>query len=195
MSNISVKVIADDVSVNVSEEIHKLHLKSLPNDVMPNFGDNLEYRYLQNILGKKGRLIVGIDGNKKIVGFLILRTLPMSMLTILNFKSVLTFLFNSIKQPLLVIRLIGQLIKSKQPPKFSAEIVYFAVDETVRGVGIGGRLISKASEVAANEGMKFLYTKTSNERLFQFYRAKKNAELHYEFNIVREKYRCVFWEI
>jgi ribosomal protein S18 acetylase RimI-like enzyme len=195
MSTISVKVIASDISIDLSEEIHKLHLKSLPNDVMPNFGDDLEYRYLQNILSKKGRLIVGIDGNEKIVGFLILRILPMSMLSILNFKSVLTFLFNSIKKPLLVIRLIGQLSKSKRPPKFSAEIDYFVLDETVRGVGIGGRLISKASEVAAHEGMKFLYTKTSNERLFQFYRTKKNADLHHEFIVIGEKYRCVFWDI
>lgn len=194
MNDIQIEVLSDEINKNTAISIHKVHINNLPNDVMPNFGMDLEYRYLQTLLGNKGKLLTANNSNN-VVGFIALRLNSQSLISELNFRSIFLFLKISLQKPSLLIKLLKQLYYQSKQPQLSAEIDYFAVDEGMRGNGIGGLLISKAEEIAVEWGLSILYTKTSNERLYQYYLVSKSAKLMKEFEILGEKYRCVSWEI
>ena len=194
MSDIQIKVLSKKINKNIAVSVHKVHINSLPNDVMPNFGMDLEYRYLQTLLSNNGKLLTANNKNK-FVGFITLRTNSQSLISELDFKSISLFLISSLQKPLLLIKLFKQLFNRTKQPKLSAEIDYFAVDEDLRGKGIGSLLIAKAEEIAVEEGLSILYTKTSNEGLYQHYLINKSAQLMKEFEILGEKYRIVCWKI
>ena len=194
MNDIQIEVLSDEINKDTALSIHMVHINNLPHDVMPNFGMDLVYKYLKTLLSNKGKLLTAYN-RKKVIGFIILRFNSQSLISELNFKSTFLFLKNSFKKPSLLIKLLKQLYNQTEQPKLSAEIDYFAVDEDLRGNGIGSLLISKAEEIAIEKGLSVLYTKTSNERLYQYYLSNKSAKLMKEFKILGEKYRCVSWEI
>ena len=194
MNDIQIEVLSEEINKDTAISIHKVHINNLPNDVMPNFGMDLEYKYLQTLLSNKGKLLTA-HNRKKVIGFITLRFNPQSLISELNFKSTFLFLKSSFKKPSLLIKLLKQLYNQTEQPKLSAEIDYFAVDEDLRGNGIGSLLISKAEEIASEKGLSVLYTKTSNERLYQYYLSNKSAKLMKESEILGKKYRCVSWEI
>lgn len=194
MSDVQIQVISNEIDENIAISVHKIHINNLPNDVMPHFGIDLEFRYLQALLCNKGKLLIANNHNKPI-GFITLRVSPLSLMSKLDVKSISLFFISSLQKPSLLIKLLKQLYNKTEQPKLSAEIDYFAVDEDFRGNGIGSLLISKAEEIAVEEGLSVLYTKTNNERLYQYYLSNKYAHLIKEFEILGGKYRCVYWKI
>ena len=195
MNDIEIEILSKEIKKDLAMSLYKLHFKSLPNDVLPNFGMDLEYRYFKSLLVNKGKLVIAKNNCNKILGFIALRSNYQNFISILDIKSISVFLLNSICKPSLLIKLIKQLSNKTKQLKLSAEIDYFAVDENFRSKGIGGLLILKAEEISEIDGLCYLCTKTSNDRLFRYYQKIKSAEIIKEFEILDKKYRYLFWKI
>ena len=183
----------EKVSENIIKEIHQLHLQSLPNDVMPNFGFSVEKKYLLELNNNRnGRIVIATDDGK-IIGFLLLRFKPINMNGLLNAAACVEFISNSLRKKIILVRLIFQLLRSRLNPEGSCEVDYFVVLEQYRGKGVGAKLLLMAEEVARENGFKSIYTKTNNKSLYHFYKKIKNASLVYTFSIFSDKYYGVLW--
>ena len=95
--------------------------------------------YFRTFKENKCRIIVAIS-NKSIVGFIILRFGFFNMKKVIDLSSILKFLINSISNPILILRLIYQLLKPTIIPKQSCEIDYFAVSNRFKSKGIGKKI-------------------------------------------------------
>lgn len=175
--------------------VHNVHARSLPRDVLPNFGTGVTRRYLQRLAGSgAGAVILARDG-PTIAGFLALRTGPVQMLPCLDIVGVTGFLIRTLRRPGLLIRLTAQLIWREEPPENCAEIDYFAVDARYRGAGIGAQLLRHAETEATQRGCTAIFTKTNNADLYRHYREQKQAVLQSERSILNSTYYHVWWPI
>ena len=55
----------------VCRDIFILHLQTLPNDVMPNFGIEFNKRYIQNLISNGGHVLTAFKKGE-LVGFILL---------------------------------------------------------------------------------------------------------------------------
>ena len=68
MTDIQIKIISKSIIEDFAKSIHDLHIDSLSNDVMPNFGPRVTLRYMQTLLRHNGKVILALH-KKKYCGF------------------------------------------------------------------------------------------------------------------------------
>lgn len=183
------------ISAYEESQIFNIHLRSLPDDVLPNFGIGVTQRYLQSLMqtGAGGVILARTEGT--IVGFVVLRTEPVHMVPCLTITGLARFMARSLRRPGLMIRLIAQLLYRVAPPSGCAEIDYFAVDVSHRGAGVGAQLLSHAEIEAARRGCTGIFTKTSNAELYRHYCVSKQATLLSKRRILDSMYHHVWWPV
>ena len=185
----------DHLKKDDATQIHRIHLDSLSNDVMPNLGLAVEARYLAKLMKADNGAVIVASSKDEIVGFLLLRFAELNMKEFLSVWSILRFVILSLVKPIIMIRLIYQLVKSSANPKGSCEVDYFAVSDSMRGIGIGGKLLEEAEKVAFKKNYSSIVTKTNNVRLCSYYRNVKEAKLISSFRILKDEYFNVCWSI
>ena len=192
MSNVRI-ISPEIISEHTIKAIYDIHSKSLPYDVMPNFGVGVERKYLLQLMDKQnGRILIASEGGK-IIGFLLLRFKPMNIRGLVDRKALVEFFQNSLRKKTILVRLIFQLFWSRSNPEGSCEIDYFAVLEEHRSKGVGGKLLLMAEEISIKNGFDFIYTKTNNKELCNFYKTMKGAIVVSSFSIISNKYYGVLW--
>jgi len=194
MKNLSITIFEKEIDKKLSNEVHKIHLSSLPNDVLPNFGSDFELRYLNLLLENNGYLIVAKKENT-ILGFIALKFGSLKIHSLLSFSSIVIFISKSFTKPTLIFKLIGQFNKKKVFPRSSAEVDYFAVVEEARGMGLGSLMLEEAEKICIKNNLHKVHTKTSNQRLIEYYKDKKGAKVQHEFKILRNRYVYLLWKI
>jgi hypothetical protein len=56
-------------------------------------------------------------------------------------------------------------------------------------------MLEEAEKICIKNNLQKVYTKTSNQRLIEYYKDKKCAKLLHEFKIFRDRYEYLLWEI
>ena len=176
------------------EKISSIYLEELPQDILPNFGKSTVKKYFELML-KNNSDIITVEKNSDIVGFIVLNFKNIELKKIINLKDILKFLFNSIFNPKLLIRLIFQTFIKIKIPEYCSEIHAFAVTKKFSSEGAGKILINEAELISKKKGCGGIFTKTHNEKLFKYYEREKNINLIKKYNIFNKKYYNFYWDI
>ena len=175
-----------------------IYSKDLSGDVFPNFGRNFLIRFIKLVTTDKEGVIIVFKNGYKIDGFLILRFKPINtknLFNILNLNSLMIFFFNTMLNPLIFFRLVFQIIRDDPIPKSCAEIYPFVVDKKYQSSGIGSKLIKKAEFLSHQNGLKRIFTKTRNIRLFRYYKNVKKITLISKYQILLDTYHKFYWQL
>ena len=197
MNKVKIEVL-NNVTIKDVKYICDIYTNDLSGDVFPNFGKKFLIRFISLVtLDNEGVIIVS-KNKGKIIGFLILRFKPISvknLISLINVSCCLIFFFNTIFKPKIFLRLIFQIFRKDSVPKSCSEIYPFVVDKKYQSLGIGSKLINKAESLTHQNGLKKIFTKTRNERLFEYYKNIKKITLISKYKIFRDTYRKFYWKV
>ena len=194
LPNVEIKIL-NSLTDDDLYQLFQVHRKSLPDDIIINFGFNVEKKYIKKLSEENNGLIIVALKDKSIIGFIFLRFKEINMKNFLDSKAITKFIIKSLYNPKIMIRLIYQLFKPIKNPRESCEIDYFAVLEKSRSSGVGKSLIKKAELCALEKNYKKIFTKTNNKKLYSYYVDKKKASLLHSFKVLNHEYLCVCWDI
>jgi len=175
-------------------EICNIYSKNLSSDILPNFGYDTLKNYFKFMIKNNADIIIA-SKNNLILGFLVLRFNKIDLKKIISIKSICIFIFKSLTNPLLLIRLIFQIFKKDESPDTCSEIHAFAVKKEFSSQGIGKMLINEAQVLTRNKNYRGIFTKTHNERLFKYYEREKKINLIKKFKILNRTYYQFYWNI
>jgi ribosomal protein S18 acetylase RimI-like enzyme len=179
------------VNASKCKELVNIHLLALPDDVLTSFGKKILKHFYKKIFFDNNQKILGFSINNKLVGFVIISrkkinlNIPLKKLLPRLFY-LLFFNFSKIYSGLV------QLINRYSISQDSLEISYLAVLPKFQGKGIGNSLIKNISDYRFSK-VKYIVTKTNNERLKNFYIKKYNAKILSSFFSLK-KYSIVRWK-
>ena len=92
-------------------------------------------------------------------------------------------------------RLIFQIFRNVQIPRSCAEIFIFVVSKKYQSSGIGSKLINLAKFLSYKNGLKRIFTKTRNGRLFRYYKTVKKITLISKYKILWDTYYKFWWNV
>lgn len=173
---IQIRTLARHEYLLIAEDIFNVHVKSLPSDVLPKFGSGYHMRYILQLLERQGNVFVAVLRGGTI-GFLTSGAVSSAKRIIPRPTEILFFVKSSIRQPVLLPRLVRQILKRALSVPDSSEIEFFAVESEFRGRGVGRALIQQAQKTAFQSGFKVMVTKTNNLDLVRYYQLNHNAEV------------------
>jgi hypothetical protein len=175
-------------------KISTIYFEELPSDILPNLGINAIKEYFELMLKNNSDIII-IKKNQDIVGFIVLRFKKVRLRKLLNLKSTFKFFFNNIFNPSLFLRLFFQIFIKVKIPDFCSEIHAFAVKKEFTSRGAGKILINESEKVSKEKKFRGIFTKTHNERLYQYYLKDKKVNLIKKYNILKRNYYNIYWDL
>ncbi len=193
-SSESKNIILEKINPDEINKICQIYSKTLSSDAIPNFGFDALKKYFLYLIENEEDIIIA-EKDKLFVGFIVLTFNPVDLKKILSLKSICIFIFNSLLNPTIFIRLIFQIFRKNYKPDFYSFIHCFVVKEEFSSQGIGKMLINEAEIVTRNKGYKGIFTKTHNERLFKYYEKEKKINLIKKFKILNKNYYNFYWNI
>lgn len=175
MRNIHDQIAIKTLETTNVEELAKIHINSLPNDVLPNLGFSFLCSYYTEIERDREQILVGCYYDKEIIGFC-----HISCKEINYFKvSKLIFYYSILRlilfKPKIFALAILQFWKRRELAPDTAEISFVGLLPEYQGLGIGEKIIRYCLDVSLRCGFKFLRTKTSNVWLKEFYEKRFKA--------------------
>ncbi len=180
------------------ERLIDIHVKSLPNDVLPNLGRGTINRYYRKILelqvGQNAALF-GAYGDHGLVGFCCLTKRPVDIASLIGVDTATNLLGIFFLRPTLFLKALAQLWHVSSIPCSAFEIAYIAVEDGVRGMGVGGLLIGRCMAYGREFDCKYIQTKTSNDRLCKHYMASYRGKIVKEFSVFQDVYRVIRWSV
>ena len=197
MSRAKIEIL-NNVTITNANYVCNIYTKGLSGDVFPNFGKKFLIKFIRFITNDNEGAIIISRNKSKIVGFLILRFKPINikgLINLINLNSLIIFFFNSILNPLIFFRLIFQIFRNVQIPRSCAEIFIFVVSKKFQSSGIGSKLINKAEFLSYENGLKRIYTKTRNVKLFRYYKTVKKITLISKYKILWDTYYRFWWNV
>jgi len=162
--------ILNKVSKAELAEVAKLHVNSLPNDLLPQLG--IKYlNHFYSFINKSphdGLLVGAIDG--KIVGSVsyTLRSASFLKRSVINTLSsfsrhFVTRYFNSKKLRIASLNIILSLLSTNKID-LSPELAFIFTDSKFRSMGIGSKLINNLEIVLRKKGLNKYFVKTINSK-------------------------------
>ena len=176
----------------------EVHRGALPDDVLPSLGVDVMTRYYNKVFllqENQKAILFGAYSQARLVGFCCLLFEQISFLSIINLNTIRILLVILINNPLVLMKLICQLVHSFPLLDNSSEIAYFAVIEENRGKGVGRFLIKKCIEKSRKLDLEYVQTKTSNSQLYKFYVECFDAKLLKEFHAGKNIYRVINFKL
>jgi len=189
--------LVSEYSNDLADQLHRLHLAALPNDIFPNL-DRQYYRHAVARMIWHGPLAVAVEAGK-IVGFCSVANEPEEFSDSLAneyrmlAKNLARF---AITRPTLLLDIVGAAIggaETIEPIDYVPEITVIAVAAHRRGRNIGPALIEKC---ATQIGTTHLIVKTSDQNAERFYlrnrfeRIGKQNRFRRELTILRRKLKA-----
>jgi len=166
------------------ERVLTIHKNALPNDLFPNLGLRVLRQYYRRAVEDGNQYLIGCTIDKELVGFCLVEQSPtikhnIVFFVILFFRALLLLFIH----PKLLISGIIQTLKQLKPREGYAEITFIAVSPDNQGLGIGTELVNNAL-TSHNK----LLTKTSNNRLKDFYIRRYCGEIVKTFSVFDKTY-------
>jgi ribosomal protein S18 acetylase RimI-like enzyme len=176
------------------DEVVNIHAESLPDDVLPSLGGKVLRRYYEEILSDKTQMLFGVFMENQLLGFCLISTAKTGLAkAILNLHGVFAVLHLILSQPSKFCLAVRQALKRKELQGDSAEISFIAVKPEYQGMSVGRDLIGYGTEWCFDQGIKFLQTKTANDKLRNFYVKKYSAEIVNRYVLCGRDYSEVKW--
>lgn len=184
-----------------SEDIERLidiHVHSLPGDVLPNLGRATINRYYSEVLkfqSERKAVLFGAYQEFRIIGFCCLTTSSVGIFSLVRVDTIGNLASMLFRKPALLVNALVQLWHATSIPDSACEIAYIGVEDRFRGIGIGGLLINRCMAYCREQGFLYLQTKTSNERLCEYYLTSYGGTIVKEFRIFGDAYRLIRWRV
>ena len=173
-----------------------IHSAALPEDVLPAFGLTVLENFYKKAIDLKSNRFVVAKKQDKVIGFILLSKESINLFEIILSYSFLCGIFRVIFfKPSKILVAFSQII-NKVPLGIDAlEITYIAVMPEYQGFGVGGRLLKHIPLIVKYSNIKYIETKTSNEKLLNYYIKTFNAKLVHQFRSWNNNYYAIKWEL
>jgi len=184
------------------DELASTHAMSLPEDLLPAFGEKFMANvYYKSMLSCPYAIVFVALHNKKFVGFVNVATTPEGIFPWLakNYtgKLISASLQLFTRKPSRLLELVRSLRAkiSRQDP--SGEIAFIAVNPNCRRQGIGGKLIAHSNSYLFTNNFQYGFTKTlsSNLHIVNFYQKNWNANIIDRIKIGCKEYVIISWPL
>lgn len=188
--NLQIKIIEQsDIDAVV-----KIHLRALPNDVLPNLGGKILQAYYSNILLDEQNILFGAKVSGRLVGFCLVSTINNGLINFLMSRhGIFALVRLFVLKPYVFISGCLQAYNKNNIFEECAEIVYIAVDPRHHRRGIGFKMILHASKLVSQRGCSYLQTKTANRDLKKFYVEKLDAKEIKAYRVMGNDYSVLKW--
>lgn len=180
------------------ERVVDIHVNSLPSDVLPNLGRGTINRYYCELLllqSEQQAALFGAYEGGVLVGFCCLTKRSVGVHSLVRLDTLVNLLSMVFLNPRLFVKAVVQFWHTSSITDLAAEIAYIAVEDRVRGRGIGRLLIDCCIAYCREQGFLYIQTKTSNTRLCNHYLARYAAKIVSEFTVLGEVYRVTRWRV
>ena len=197
MSKAKIEIL-NNVTTENAKYICDIYTKDLSGDVFPNFGKNFLMKFINLITCKKEGAVIISRKQGKIIGFLLLRYKPIEtkkLISLIDLNDSLIFFLSGILNPLIFFRLLFQIFRQDPIPNSCSEIYPFVVKKKYQSLGVGSNLIKKAELLSFKKGLKRIFSKTRNERLFKYYKTNKKLTLISKYKILSDTYYKFYWNV
>jgi ribosomal protein S18 acetylase RimI-like enzyme len=176
------------------EDVVKIHMAALPDDVLPNLGRGILIDYYKGLLADKSQHLFGVVSDKQVLGFCLLSIGQVGLWRLLlNFRGVFSLAFLVILKTKIFYSGVIQAIKTLPLNSGEAEVSFIAVAPAYQGMGLGKLLLDHALRICKVENIKAIKTKTSNQQLKDFYLRKYEAVEVDRFSVNRRCYYLLTW--
>jgi GNAT superfamily N-acetyltransferase len=165
----------DFLAIEDVDDIAELHVRALPNDLLPQFGHEIVREYYKNSFKMSDGFIVGTRMGSKLLGFTYLSLGKNSFLRLIKCQLLRSFFYYAIKallnKPMYLLDILVSLISTKKNKKYQSEIAYIATLPEFHGNGIGKEMLNTVSLVALEIGIDTCFTKTlsNNTHVIRMY--------------------------
>lgn len=161
------------------DNIVNIHLAALPSGFLSRLGKDAVSKYYSVTSSDKYcdsfRLIGILNPSGSLIGFCQLSFIPVSFFRILGFSVIIKLIHIFFFHPKLFVNSLTQFMFLSYSNSSAAEIAYIAISPQNQGNGAGTYLLSSVSQICLNHYKQFIFTKTSNIRLGNFYQSQFNA--------------------
>jgi GNAT superfamily N-acetyltransferase len=190
--NISLKIIGyEDIN-----RVADIHCRSLHEGVLPNLGQGTVVRYYRKINQNQltgNAFLYGAYEDDQLVGFCCLTKRPVELSAIIKLDTMAQILVMFFRDPVIFIKALAQFIYDSPVSSSAFEISYIAVEDGIRGLGVGSLLINFCMRQCREQGIPYIQTKTSNKSLQRHYIVKYGGEVINEFAVFGDIYRVIKW--
>lgn len=183
---------ADDL-----DDVVKIHLAALSDDVLPNLGKATLQNYYKIVLTDGTQLLFGVMLEKRVVGFCQVSIRRISFGRIFcNINTVIGLGRLLVFHPRIFYSGVKQVIRSVPLENGTVEISFIAVAPEWQGSGLGKVLLMHAIQFCRkDENITSMQTKTANEQLRNFYVREYCAKEFDCFKVGGQKYFLLKWSI
>lgn len=178
------------------EQIVSIHQSELGEDILPSLGRKFLLRYYQVVLLDRAQVILGAVSGNQLLGFSQVSFSPIGIVTILKEDPWLMFhlinlaLFRSRKFVKGIIMAIDRAFFVEWFP----EIAFIIVRGKYQKKGIGKELVRASNQLARENGISYMTTKTSNCIARFMYENLFNATVTRTKKILGIEYYYILWE-
>lgn len=171
-----------------------IHRRALPDDVAPAMGVPFLLRFYRRVLGARDHALLVVSADDGVQGFCAIAMAPPPLTGVLRVRDLWSFAGRVVRSPRL---LASALVQARHPAvrewERCAEIAFIAVDPHHSGQGLGSGLVGAATAAAAAAGRSAMVTKTSNQRLVEFYCREFDAQVVARFTAGGATYSVLEW--
>lgn len=172
------------IEISDTELISEIHYEELGEGIVSLFGLGFINRMYLKLIGAGNWGFLAKDEGS-IIGFIFATKVEVSLQKCLTFSSIIFFFLKIVRNPkkFLVFLVAFKeffLLKGKvkiKPTDKTIELSHIAVRTNHKGKGIGEKLIEMLEKKAKENGFLFIFTRTHNNRLSNYYVRNKNAKL------------------
>ena len=197
----------DKIKFTIIEEKHinyisNIHNTELGESVLNLFGIKfLEAMYLDLLKQGNWGFLAQING--EVIGFIFATQKEVSLIKYLSVVSIFNFFIKSLQNPK---KLYSFMIAFKKfyfakvnhkivPTNNTIELSHFAVKNNWKSAGIGKKLLKQFENKANLNGFNFIFTRTHNMRLADYYTKHKNASTIKKIPLGSSQFLILKWKI
>ena len=152
------------------DDVVKIHMAALPEDALPNLGKQTLNAYYESVLSDNSQYLFGVISEKRVLGFCLVSIGRIGLGRLFcSLRGLFSLTFLIVRHPRIFYSGVKQAMKTLPLDTGAAEISFIAVDPECQGVGLGKSLLDYAIQICKDEKVATVQTKTSNQRLRNFY--------------------------
>lgn len=186
--------VINELLISQAIDVAQIHSRALPDDVLPNLGRELLHEYYKSVFKEKDKNLFGVISKDQVIGFCMVSSTSTGLIdVILSKHGILQLIKLIFKKPKIFILGLMQASKKVYKSKFTAEIVFVAVDPVYQEMGVGSTLLLHVNKWCRNNGFLFLQTKTANQFLRDYYLNKFNAKIITQYTLFDRHYSELKW--
>lgn len=182
------------LSAGELDDVVKIHMVALPDDVLPKLGKQTLINYYESVLADKSQHLFGVVSDKRVLGFCLVSIGRIGLWRLFcSFRGLFSLVTLMACHPRIFYSGVKQAMRTLPLDTGAAEISFIAVAPACQGMGLGKSLLDYAIQICKDEKVATMQTKTSNQQLRDFYLHEYGAVEVDGYAVDGKRYSLLRW--